>query len=29
MRGLGFIFAWLLGVPFTLLLILWLVGVGR
>lgn len=25
----GYIFAWLLGVPFTLLLILWLLGVGR
>jgi len=28
-RAGGFILAWLLGVPFTLLLVLWLIGVGR
>jgi hypothetical protein len=25
----GYIVAWLLGVPLTLLIILWLIGVGR
>jgi hypothetical protein len=29
MRLLGFIGAWLLGVPFILLVILWIIGVGR
>jgi len=28
-RAAGFILAWMLGVPFSLLLILWLIGVGR
>ena len=27
--ALGYVVAWLLGVPFTLLVILWLIGVGR
>jgi len=27
--AVGFIIAWLLGVPFILLVILWLLGVGR
>jgi hypothetical protein len=30
MRGaLGYIIAWLLGVPLTLLIVLWLLGVGH
>ena len=27
--GVGFLFAWLMGVPFSLLLLLWIFGVGR
>jgi hypothetical protein len=29
MRGIGFIFAWLMGVPLLLLIFLWIIGVGR
>jgi len=27
--ALGYIVAWLLGVPLTLLIVLWILGVGR